>query len=237
MKKCPTCNRTYADDGFTFCLEDGALLSAPYDAGKSDELVSTIQSGGPPPTAVLPRTEMGGHTVSPTVKSSPMPSSLDEAKPESPRRRSPVKYIVIGLVALTAVVSGLVFLGIYVSSTSNCPRFVIVCSPSDHTTYCELAEDKHAANRIYDKPIGPALSSRSVILLQPAALPEGITTISWSVSSGTIQSNHSQITIDTSGLAGKTIEVKAHVTSSSWFCSKAVSTSFVVPAGFGPPTK
>lgn len=31
MKSCPTCNRTYSDDGFTFCLNDGALLSAPYD--------------------------------------------------------------------------------------------------------------------------------------------------------------------------------------------------------------
>lgn len=32
MKKCPTCNRTYADPTLTFCLADGALLSAPYDA-------------------------------------------------------------------------------------------------------------------------------------------------------------------------------------------------------------
>ncbi len=31
MKSCPTCNRTYSDDSFTFCLSDGALLSAPYD--------------------------------------------------------------------------------------------------------------------------------------------------------------------------------------------------------------
>jgi len=31
MKKCPTCDRTYADDTFSFCLADGALLSASYD--------------------------------------------------------------------------------------------------------------------------------------------------------------------------------------------------------------
>lgn len=32
MKKCQTCNRTYADDTLSFCLEDGSLLSASYDS-------------------------------------------------------------------------------------------------------------------------------------------------------------------------------------------------------------
>lgn len=31
MKRCPSCNRTYADETMTFCLADGSLLSAPYD--------------------------------------------------------------------------------------------------------------------------------------------------------------------------------------------------------------
>jgi len=31
MKTCPTCKRTYIDETFTFCLEDGSLLSASYD--------------------------------------------------------------------------------------------------------------------------------------------------------------------------------------------------------------
>ena len=59
MKRCPTCNRTYADDGFTFCLSDGALLSAPYDPTK-EKPVSTLQSSGPPPTAVLPANDQRG---------------------------------------------------------------------------------------------------------------------------------------------------------------------------------
>jgi TonB family protein len=41
IKTCPICNRTYSDETISFCLADGALLSAPYD-----------QSG--PPTEVLP---------------------------------------------------------------------------------------------------------------------------------------------------------------------------------------
>jgi hypothetical protein len=31
MKHCPSCKRTYTDETFTFCLEDGSLLSASYD--------------------------------------------------------------------------------------------------------------------------------------------------------------------------------------------------------------
>ena len=31
MKRCPQCNRTYSEDSFSFCLADGALLSAPYN--------------------------------------------------------------------------------------------------------------------------------------------------------------------------------------------------------------
>jgi len=31
MKSCPQCNRTYSDDTISFCLEDGTLLSVPYE--------------------------------------------------------------------------------------------------------------------------------------------------------------------------------------------------------------
>ncbi|MGB7924203.1 MAG: hypothetical protein WCF57_13255 [Pyrinomonadaceae bacterium] len=31
MKNCPACKRTYSDETLTFCLVDGAILSAPYD--------------------------------------------------------------------------------------------------------------------------------------------------------------------------------------------------------------
>jgi hypothetical protein len=35
IKSCPSCNRSYSDLSFSFCLADGALLSASYD---SDEI-------------------------------------------------------------------------------------------------------------------------------------------------------------------------------------------------------
>lgn len=42
MKICPVCNRTYSDLTFSFCLEDGALLSAPID----DEIETIVSSPG-----------------------------------------------------------------------------------------------------------------------------------------------------------------------------------------------
>ena len=41
MKQCPQCNRTYADETLTFCLADGALLSAPYDPQATQVLPSS----------------------------------------------------------------------------------------------------------------------------------------------------------------------------------------------------
>ncbi len=51
MKQCPTCNRTYADDSITFCLADGALLSAPYDPVATQRIPARLTN--PPPTEVF----------------------------------------------------------------------------------------------------------------------------------------------------------------------------------------
>ena len=64
MKKCPTCNRTYYDDTFTFCLNDGALLSAPYDpqatlvlpSRHTDPSPAVDKSTSPPNNPELPAT-------------------------------------------------------------------------------------------------------------------------------------------------------------------------------------
>jgi hypothetical protein len=52
MKQCPQCNRTYADNTLTFCLADGALLSAPYDS-EATQIMFSSQSI-PPTIAALP---------------------------------------------------------------------------------------------------------------------------------------------------------------------------------------
>jgi hypothetical protein len=53
MKRCPTCNRAYEDDTLTFCLDDGARLSAPYGL-QATLPVSAARDTDPPRTEILP---------------------------------------------------------------------------------------------------------------------------------------------------------------------------------------
>lgn len=52
MKSCPTCNRTF-EDTFTFCLIDGAVLSAPYDP-EATKRIPAANKTNPTTTEVLP---------------------------------------------------------------------------------------------------------------------------------------------------------------------------------------
>lgn len=65
MKSCPTCNRTF-EDKFSFCLIDGAILSAPFDPEATQSLPAN-QGMTPPPTEVL---------ISAHQSSQPRPSNL-----------------------------------------------------------------------------------------------------------------------------------------------------------------
>lgn len=68
IKTCPTCKRTYSDETISFCLADGALLSAPYD-----------RSG--PPTEVLPASLVPTQAA---VQPTPMPT-IATPPPKPPR--------------------------------------------------------------------------------------------------------------------------------------------------------
>lgn len=82
MKRCPTCNRTYADETLTYCLADGALLSAPYPPEAPSYIPTRITN--PPPTEVLPSNLAGHYPLSP--------------------KRSPVSiYLIIGVLSLILV--------------------------------------------------------------------------------------------------------------------------------------
>ena len=84
MKRCPTCNRTF-ENTLTFCLSDGAILSAPFDpqatqviagseqpesnGAKSSSLPSTVASQPLPPTIAAPP-----HPPASAGRPSPTPS-------------------------------------------------------------------------------------------------------------------------------------------------------------------
>lgn len=38
MKRCPTCGRTYADESLSYCLDDGAVLSAAYEPEQTQRI-------------------------------------------------------------------------------------------------------------------------------------------------------------------------------------------------------
>lgn len=74
MKSCPTCNRTF-EDTFTFCLVDGAILSAPFDP-HATLIIPEPRQTEPPPTGVLP-VEEKKEEIPPTI-ASPQPERKSE---------------------------------------------------------------------------------------------------------------------------------------------------------------
>jgi hypothetical protein len=50
MKRCPTCQRRYADETLNFCLEDGAPL---VEVNPSTQETLALETGEPPPTEIL----------------------------------------------------------------------------------------------------------------------------------------------------------------------------------------
>lgn len=67
MKRCPTCSRTF-EESLTFCLVDGAVLSAPFDYQETEK----SRKNKPSRTEILP----GNVSLSPTV---PAPHSAPYA--------------------------------------------------------------------------------------------------------------------------------------------------------------
>lgn len=258
MKRCPTCKRTYADDGFTFCLDDGALLSAPYDP-RSEQPVSTIRSSGPPPTAVLPDGSDRGDPSRPSddePRDSPLPPTIASPAPSSdpavlrppvapqPGLSTPVQGQSVlrkSLILLLVIIISVGAVSLYAIRRSQCPDLIVHCSSlaSAHSvlTYCNLGpRDGQSTSYDYNRPVSGALSSLKPLLAwQPPILPSGIGEVAWSATAGKITSQGGgQMNLDTSGLSGREITVKATVTGSNWFCAKTFSTSFVAPGPNSP---
>jgi len=105
IKQCPSCNRTYSDESISFCLADGALLSAPYGSARDQA----------PPTQVMPPTTRPA--VPPTQPAKPAVStitSMPEYRPvtladagDAPKRRTGLIWVVIAVGALSLLGIGL----------------------------------------------------------------------------------------------------------------------------------
>jgi ketosteroid isomerase-like protein len=117
MKRCPTCQRTYADDTLRFCLEDGTALAAVSVSSADQTLLmnSAAESSEPPPTEIL---DFG---AAPTVRaydedatarrSQPAQTASQQARPtinEFQNQVAPAPRNTTSVVAVTAVATILV---------------------------------------------------------------------------------------------------------------------------------
>jgi hypothetical protein len=124
MKRCPTCNRTYADTSLNFCLEDGTPLTA--DAATAPDLNATIRypaardTGEPPPTEIYhppPQVVSPGLTPPPP----PPPPQWTPVPPGAPPRKksNAIWWILGGLAAVLIIGVGLVVMVIALASLGS----------------------------------------------------------------------------------------------------------------------
>jgi hypothetical protein len=100
MKSCPTCNRTF-EDSFTFCLVDGAILSAPGDP-QTTQRIPEVRKTDPPPTESLSHKNSLYHAdLPPTIQASPQTSK--DSSPERKTSPSFVKRLLRGAIVGLAV--------------------------------------------------------------------------------------------------------------------------------------
>jgi hypothetical protein len=118
MKRCPTCNRTYADLSLNFCLDDGTPLTS--DAGTAPDLNATIRYPSPRDTSEPPPTEIYRPTPPPPVSPPPPPQQQWTPAPAVPQKRSnAIWWILGGFAAVLVIGVGLVVMLIALASLSS----------------------------------------------------------------------------------------------------------------------
>ena len=126
MKRCPTCNRTYADLSLNFCLEDGTPLTADapdpnatirYPAGRDTSEPPPTEIYRPQPQVVSPR------PTTPTPTPAPPPSAAQWAPTPTtapPRRKSNAIWWILGGLAVVVVIGvGIVVMLIALASLGS----------------------------------------------------------------------------------------------------------------------
>ncbi|MDQ3819156.1 MAG: hypothetical protein M3362_15975 [Acidobacteriota bacterium] len=114
MKRCPACQKTYPDEQ-NFCLEDGTTLvgvtPGSYDSSGAPTMNYPYGSNAPP-TEVMQGTPTSG--VGPQGYTAPPPSYQPQPymppQPYVQQKRSPVLWIVLGVIVLGGIIIGVVLL-------------------------------------------------------------------------------------------------------------------------------
>jgi hypothetical protein len=107
MKRCPACNRSYPDDQ-NFCLDDGTtLLSAPSGSYESSDAppANYPYRSDAPPTVMMQRTPTTSNR--PPAPTYPPPAFVT---PYAQTKRSPLPWIIGGVLVLAVAIAAVVFL-------------------------------------------------------------------------------------------------------------------------------
>ena len=121
MKRCPTCNRTYADLSLNFCLEDGTPLTTSGPAAPDPN--ATIRYPGPRDTEPPPTEIYRPQPAQPTPRpAAPAPRAPQQQWPPAPvprKKSNAVWWIFGGLAAVLIIGVGLVVMLIALASIGS----------------------------------------------------------------------------------------------------------------------
>ena len=107
MKICPTCRKTYTDEGLNFCLEDGSVLTMAQDAPP------TMVMQSPPPTNPNP--------VFPSQQHSQQTWAQQPSYSIQPKKKSKTWLWVVGLITLGLLLCGGGIGGFILIAVMNAP--------------------------------------------------------------------------------------------------------------------
>lgn len=119
MKRCPSCNQTYADDSLSFCLSDGAPLLS--DVGNTNPgSQATLVYTNPDPGATAQQRPGG---TNPLHGNQPAPNwSQPQYSMGQPQKSSALPWILGGGVLLLLVLGGLAGAAVLLLSSSRKPE-------------------------------------------------------------------------------------------------------------------
>src|SRR5882724_2388920 len=127
MKSCPNCKRTYPDDTLAFCLEDGSVLSAPYDSEQTLRIPSPRVTA-PPPTQLAPaQAPRASHAAQSTIHAPapnfpPLHQSNQPTAGDDSSRASLVPWILISGAILVVGIFGVWMVVSRMGTSSSSPR-------------------------------------------------------------------------------------------------------------------
>jgi hypothetical protein len=121
MKRCPTCQRTYADDSLRFCLDDGTVLVNADDSPASHDPNATLALGADYTRLAPPQKDILDPRTAPTVETPSSTTRLQQKRltervspsgAAPPSSSSSNRALTAGVISIAILLLALVGIGI-----------------------------------------------------------------------------------------------------------------------------